>query len=143
MKPTKRKLKVVVDGEVYEVEVDRSTEGRVDVWVNGRAYQIEIEELTGVAGAARPTSVGEPPPAKPREVSASPRADQVSAPMPGDIIDVFVQPGDQVVTGQDLCVLEAMKMKNLIRSPRAGRVASVQVSPGQSVAYGDTLVKFG
>jgi propionyl-CoA carboxylase alpha chain len=53
-----------------------------------------------------------------------------------------VRPGDEVGLGQDLCVLEAMKMKNPIRSPRAGRIASVNVNPGQTVKHHDVLVEF-
>ena len=66
----------------------------------------------------------------------------VIAPMPGDIIEVFVEPGQEVSKGDSLCVLDAMKMKNIIRSPRQGRIAAVVVSPGQSVDYGTELVTF-
>jgi biotin carboxyl carrier protein len=62
--------------------------------------------------------------------------------MPGSIVSVAVQPGDQVELGQDLCVLDAMKMNNRIRAPRAGTIAQVHVGPGQQVQYGDPLVTF-
>ena len=62
--------------------------------------------------------------------------------MPGHIIDIVVEPGDAVSTGQALCSLEAMKMKNTIRSPRNGVIASVDVTVGQPVTYGDVLVTF-
>jgi len=62
--------------------------------------------------------------------------------MPGDIVAVEVRPGVSVSAGDVICVLEAMKMKNLIRAPRDGVIASVEVSPGQSVDYGAVLVKF-
>jgi biotin carboxyl carrier protein len=59
-----------------------------------------------------------------------------------EIEDVNAQPGDQVEVGQDPCVLDAMKMNNRIRAPRAGTVAQVHVSPSQQVQYGDLLVTF-
>ncbi len=68
---------------------------------------------------------------------------EVSAPMPGVIQAVEVKVGDEVKHGQTVVVLEAMKMKNAIRSPRDGVVSEVLVSVGQTVGYGDALVKFG
>lgn len=62
--------------------------------------------------------------------------------MPGTIVSIAVQPGDLVEVGQDLCVLDAMKMNNRIRSPRAGTIAQVHVSIGQQVSYGQPLVTF-
>ena len=62
--------------------------------------------------------------------------------MPGDILEVKVKPGDQVNPGDVVCVLEAMKMKNMIRTSRGGVVASVEVSGGQAVDYGAVLVVF-
>lgn len=66
----------------------------------------------------------------------------VVAPIPGLIFLIKVQEGETVIPGQELCVLEAMKMKNVIRAPRAGQIASVKVSNGQQVAEGDVLVEF-
>jgi len=62
--------------------------------------------------------------------------------MPGSIVSVAVQAGDQVEIGQDVCVLEAMKMNNRIRAPRAGTVAQVHIGPGQQVQHGDLLVTY-
>jgi biotin carboxyl carrier protein len=62
--------------------------------------------------------------------------------MPGTIVSIAVQPGDQVEVGQDLCVLDAMKMNNRIRAPRAGTIAQVHVTVGQQVSYGQPLVTF-
>jgi len=61
--------------------------------------------------------------------------------MPGVIQAVSVKVGDAVTHGQTVLVLEAMKMKNAIRSPRDGVVSEVLVQVGQTVGYGDVLVK--
>ena len=66
----------------------------------------------------------------------------IYAPIPGVIDSVAVGPGDVVSMGQEVCVLEAMKMKNIIRAPRAGQVAVVHVSAGQHVKHNDLLLEY-
>jgi biotin carboxyl carrier protein len=113
---------VVVDGRPYELVVDddlrrmRSHNG---------LHRIEVRDMEG--GVARPPS-GD---------------GRVKAPIPGLIARVMVQPGDAVVAGQPLLVLEAMKMENEIRAPRGGVVQLLGVSPGQAVALGAVLVEIG
>jgi biotin carboxyl carrier protein len=55
---------------------------------------------------------------------------------------MLVKPGDAISVGQQLCSLEAMKMKSAIRSPREGIIASVEVTDKQRVAFGETLFIF-
>ena len=66
----------------------------------------------------------------------------VSQLIPGLITRVLVEVGDQVEAGQPLLVLEAMKMENEIRSPRAGTIKSIPVAVGDRVNSGDVLVEF-
>jgi propionyl-CoA carboxylase alpha chain len=66
----------------------------------------------------------------------------VLAPIPGVIVSIAVEPGAEVEQGQELCILEAMKMKNVIRSPRAGQIAAIKVSAGQHVKHHDLLMEF-
>jgi biotin carboxyl carrier protein len=58
------------------------------------------------------------------------------------VTEVFVKPGEVIEMGQVVLVIEAMKMKNSIRSTRAGTIAEVLVSAGQTVAHKQMLVKF-
>jgi biotin carboxyl carrier protein len=67
-----------------------------------------------------------------------PRA--IVAPMPGRIVKVLVKPGDAVAARQGVIVVEAMKMENELRAPRAGIVADVRVSEGMSVEANAVLV---
>jgi biotin carboxyl carrier protein len=60
--------------------------------------------------------------------------------MPGRVVRVLVNPGDEVVARQSVVVVEAMKMENELRSPKAGRVKNVQVAAGTSVEAGRVLV---
>jgi biotin carboxyl carrier protein len=62
--------------------------------------------------------------------------------MPGVILEVSVAEGDSVERGQPVATLEAMKMNNVIRSPRAGTIAEVCVAAGQAVGHGDPIVRF-
>ena len=146
-----RRLKVTVSGKDYLVDVSGSPgTSPLTVHVNGQPYVVQVESAESATGpsqapatpssaavAERPASVRTPPPA-----AATPTAPHVKAPMPGNIIGIEVQPGDQVKRGQALLTLEAMKMKNAIRSPRDGIVATVEVSEGQTVAHGQVLVTF-
>ncbi len=68
---------------------------------------------------------------------------EVRAIIPGRIVSVSVEPGDAVVAGQQLLVVEAMKMQNELRSPRDGVVARVAVAPGQTIEIGDVLLVVG
>ncbi len=144
-------LRIIVNGKPYLVEVDDLMASPISVRVNGKLFSVEIEPL-------RESSSGLPPdlqsdgPAVPSlaEASAVPRAvgaprlsvKEVIAPMPGNIMDIRVGVGDHVSYKQELCNLEAMKMKNSIRSPRDGVIAAVKVREGQTVAYGDVLFVF-
>jgi len=62
--------------------------------------------------------------------------------MPGAIVSVHVQPGDKVVDGQQLIIIEAMKMQNIIKAEKDGEVETVTVKGGDSVAVDETLITF-
>ena len=62
--------------------------------------------------------------------------------MPGLIVAVAVAPGQEVKVGQELCVLEAMKMENVLRAERDGTVAEVKVAPRDTVAADQVLLAF-
>jgi propionyl-CoA carboxylase alpha chain len=66
----------------------------------------------------------------------------VISPMPGSIISVSVEPGQQVTEGQELLIVEAMKMQNIIKSEVDAKVKKINVKPGQSVAVDELLIEF-
>jgi biotin carboxyl carrier protein len=68
---------------------------------------------------------------------------ELTAPLPGTVIEIFVKAGEYIEAGQIILVIEAMKMKNSIRSTRAGKITEVLVNAGQTVAHKQTLVRFG
>lgn len=76
-----------------------------------------------------------------RAAHRHPHAGGLEAPMPGKVIAVKVEAGQAVTRGQELLVVEAMKMENAIRAPRDGRVKSVSAKVGDAVAPGTILVE--
>lgn len=66
---------------------------------------------------------------------------EIKAPMPGTIVDILVQVGDQVGADQDLLVLESMKMENVISSTSGGRVTAIEVEVGQNVTANKVLAR--
>ena len=153
-----RSFGVRVSGKTYLVEVGDVSNSPIQITVNGRPFSVDVE-WQGAASEAtvRPETVPTSPageavmpaghrPAQPPtpHISDSERASAatVDAPMPGTIVEVRVQPGASVSRGDELCLLEAMKMRNSIRSPRDGEIEAVLVTAGSKVAYGDALVRF-
>lgn len=124
-----RPIHVLVDGEPLEVWPEQATERETDKRTKTEAAQ---------PGPAPSPMRAEAPPPHPQ----SPTSNAVLAPIPGVIVAIAVQAGDQVEAGQELCVLEAMKMKSPIRAPRAGRIAAVRVATGQQVKHKDVLVDY-
>jgi acetyl-CoA/propionyl-CoA carboxylase biotin carboxyl carrier protein len=110
----------------------------VDVEVEGRRYQVRVWAPDELGGAP-----GSPPAARPRPSglgAAAPRGGRVTLPMQGTIVAVLVSVGDEVEAGQSMCVLEAMKMENLVVAERAGTVTEVRVAVGDTVGVGDVAV---
>jgi len=77
-----------------------------------------------------------------RQSAFTQNSNEMTAPLPGTVIEVFVKEGDVIETGQVIVIIEAMKMKNSIRSTRAGKVTEVLVTALQTVAHKQPLVRF-
>jgi biotin carboxyl carrier protein len=140
-----RQIKVIVDGKSFEVGVSDPNASPMQVVVNGKSYSVELEsaEAKPAVVMPRPVTVAKPiskPVAQP--VSSGGTDKSIKAPMPGTILDIKVKAGDSVTRGQQLCALEAMKMKSAVRAPREGVIASVEVENGQKVAFGTVIVVF-
>ena len=117
-------MSLVVEGRAHEVMIERR-EGGYRVVQRGQVLDVALVE--GARGAAAP-----------RRPAGGPA--RVQAPMPGKLVRVLVSAGQEVGAGQGLVVMEAMKMENEIRAPRAGRVKEAPVREGQAVEMGALLV---
>ncbi len=141
------RLEVTVNGAVYRVEIDsldRLDGSTIEVRVNDRPYAVRLGQ-PGAASEAAAKEEKVPAPAapqpKPAPAPAAPagKGERVTAPMPGKILSVAVQVGDQVQVKDTLCTLEAMKMEMSIAAPVAGTVREVRVEVGANVVFGDLL----
>jgi len=138
-----KKYRIVVNGEVYEVEVE---EVGVSSAPRATAPLVASEQVV-----APPRVVAAPPVAPPvtkpaPQRSAAPVATGagiVTSPMPGTILGVKVKVGDVVKYGQPVLILEAMKMENEIVATADGNVREVRVTKGAAVNSGDVLVVIG
>lgn len=113
------------------------------ITVNGTAYDVAVEELgVGATPAAAPAATAAPAPvapAAPAAPAAAAGSIEVTAPMPGKILNVKAAVGTAVKKGDVILILEAMKMENDVVAPEDGTVASINVSAGDSVEAGDVL----
>lgn len=152
------KVNVTIDNQTYEVEIDNLYARPVHATIEGETFEV-YPELWGSQRPVRRTESAPPPqtalpptpPASPARQAAPPPTrtapaptsgdgNTVNAPIPGVIVAIEVAPGDQVGAGDTLLILEAMKMKNIIRAPRDGAIEQVAVQVGQHVRHNDLLV---
>jgi biotin carboxyl carrier protein len=132
------KVSVKIDGQTYDVEIQDINKRPILAIVDGETFEVQPETELGALVSPEPVSV------KTTESTTQVISGKtLLAPLPGTVTEIFVLPGAQVETGQPVCVIEAMKMKNTIRASRSGTIASVPISPGQSVKHKQVLVEFG
>ena len=139
------KVRVIVDGVEYEVEVEELGGGRFKVAFEDKEYTIEAKGLGIDVGAlsAAPAPSAPAVPSAPTPAPAAAGEGAVTAPMPGKILRILVKEGEQVKTGQGLLVLEAMKMENEIPAPKDGVVKKILVKEGDTVDTGQPLIELG
>ena len=142
-----KEYKYKINGNLYNVVIGDIEENIAHVEVNGTHYTVEMEKKPKAAPAPKPVVR---PAAKPATApaAAAPVAKPaaggaksgVKSPLPGVILDIKVNVGDEVKKGQTLIILEAMKMENSINADKDGKVAAINVSKGESVLEGTDLV---
>ena len=139
-----------INGNQYNVDIN-SVEGNIaSVSVNGTSYQVELEDAPAAPLQAVPvqTSVITPA-AAPAQAAPAPKpaasgaGKPVTSPLPGVIIAVKVNVGDSVKAGQEVAVLEAMKMENSIEAVQDGTVTAIHVAKGDSILEGAAIVTIG
>jgi biotin carboxyl carrier protein len=142
------KLRVKIDDQTYEVEVGDLNARPILASVDGEALEVWPEEIQAapvVAAAVQPAAsapLATAPAPRPAPAANVDRGKAVVAPIPGTIVAIHVKEGDSVNAGQELIALEAMKMKNLIRATRAGKIGRIMVKTGDRVPQGQPLVEY-
>ena len=142
------KYKITVNNKIYEVEIEDINTRPVVAFVDGDRFEVmpEHADQTETKKEAAKKTESKTFNPNPAPAASSPNlalsGNTQTAPLPGTVIEVFVKAGDKVEAGQVILVIEAMKMKNSIRSVYSGTVGEVFVSTGQSVAHKQALIKF-
>jgi len=154
-----RRYTLDINGTDFTVDVQELDADLFEVTVADQSYQVSLGGDQAVASApvaaaprpAAPAPVARPaapapaaaaPAAAPRKAPKGGGANTLTAPMPGVIIEVCVKVGEKVERGQKVAVLDAMKMHNAVGATKAGTVAEIYVSDGQSVNHGDAILRF-
>jgi pyruvate carboxylase subunit B len=130
---------------------------KFDVFVDDRYFEVEVQEPEGMpmasympqmpfaapSRAAPPARPSTPAPAAPAPKAADVEGTPLTAPMPGMIVKYLKAMGESVEKGDNVVVLEAMKMENALPAPEGGKIKSINFSIGDSVAKGDVLCVIG
>jgi biotin carboxyl carrier protein len=132
---------VQVANKSYEVEIVDIHARPVIARVDGQEFEVIPES------GSKPVAQEETKEVKPVELPKQPSrssagSNELTAPLPGTVIEIFVKAGEQIESGQVILVIEAMKMKNSIRATRAGKISEVLVNAGETVAHKQALVRF-
>lgn len=139
-------IRVRVGDQWYTVEVGDLTQSPVQVTVDGETFDVDIDAVSAPSPPrrGRPSgglTVPEAPTAGVAGSGAPADDDILRSPMPGRVMSVMVRPGDSVSAGDEVCVVEAMKMEQSILAHRDGVVKTVFVQPLDSVNANDPLVE--
>lgn len=144
---TGHSVRLKLSGGEFEADVRRTGHSSFSILIGERSFDFDVarqgEELV-VASRGLATRVTLQDAAR-RRRGAGPRTHaggkaELKAMMPGRVVNVLVQVGDDVVAHQGVVVVEAMKMENELKSPKAGKITAIKVTAGQTVEKGDLLV---
>ena len=124
---------VLKENRSYKAEVTQSDflSKNYTIKVNGNSYEVNLADSLDLLIKQMGFEVGSA-----KQVNA------IKAPMPGLVLEISVEVGQEVLEGDNLLILEAMKMENSFTSPRAGVIKSIVVNKGQAVDKGQLLIEF-
>ena len=147
-----KRYQITLHGQAFDVLLlSDPLQEQVQVEVDGVAFTAGVKHLPpdqepGAEAAdltERAVSAGAPAARQsPGTRSVPSTGNSVTAPLPGVIKSVTVRPGQQVSPGDELLVIEAMKMDNIIRASRDATVETIYASEGRQVAYGERLLEY-
>ncbi|WP_321289837.1 biotin/lipoyl-containing protein [uncultured Sunxiuqinia sp.] len=138
-----KKYKFTISGDEYDVHIKDIEENIATIEVNGTKYQVEIKGE--VKSSKTPKLVRKPVVQQPGEgqikKQQSSGGTAVKAPLPGTIFKMLVAVGDEVKEGQNLLIMEAMKMENQVLAEKSGQITAVKVKEGDAVLQDDVLIE--
>lgn len=145
-----KKFKMNINGNEYEVNIINVDDNIAEVEVNGEKFNVELEKKVQVSKTPKlvrsvvsPSTDIDKSTSKTSKPTEAKGVGFIKSPLPGIILSIDVNVGDEVKVGQRLMVLEAMKMENNINADKSGKVFSIKVKTGDSVMEGDLLIEIG
>ena len=144
-----KNYKLKINGTNYSVNISNVDGPIVELELNGTPYKVEIDrEIKQIKTPKLLRSVAVPstdvnPHSAKTVANVGGIGTSVKSPLPGAVLDVYVNVGDRVSVGQKLLMLEAMKMENRIDSDVSGVITAIKTSKGASVMEGDVLLIIG
>ncbi|MCF8227217.1 MAG: biotin/lipoyl-binding protein [Bacteroidales bacterium] len=137
-----KQFKFTIHGNEYTVDIVGFEDNIAHMEVNGTPYEVEVHKKIQTSKTPRVITPPAKQPSKPG-IDKRERGDAhpITAPLPGNIIEIRVKPGDIIQKGQLLLVMEAMKMENQVLADRKGVVESIPVNTGDAVLQGDVLIQ--
>lgn len=138
-----KKYKLNINGNTYTVQIDEAEKNSIKMQVNGTAYDVVLENEVKTSKTPRLVRAEPRPTLNVNPLAAQKTAKKITAPLPGTVLKICVKEGDTIKTGDDLIILEAMKMENTIQADSSGVVKAISVQNGSSVLQGDTLLEIG
>ena len=134
-------VRAVVDDHVVEVSLASGEPAQIEAQASIPTTPVRAPAPAAPVIASRPAQPT-PPPSAPQPVGAGASATKAfNAPMPGTVLSILVAVGDQVETGDTVCILEAMKMQQTLRVEWSGVVKAVHVGVGQMVLGGAPILE--
>lgn len=134
-----KRLRVKVNEEWYAVEVGDIYQSPVEVVVDGESFLVEVGGPDGEAGAPRRAA----PKAAQPGLRGLTQGDErvVRCPLPGKIVTVSIVKGQELEAGDEICLLESMKMEQSVRMAKGGTVKSVKIKKDQTINAGQPLIE--
>lgn len=141
-----------IDEQLFDWDIVQISENRYHAIYQNRTYWLELVETEGQVHTVKVNGKLVALEVKTRlsqlceklgiSSAQSQRTDVLKAPMPGLVLKVLVNEGQEVQKGDALIVLEAMKMENVLKSPVGGKVAEIKVKEGENVEKNAALLRF-
>ena len=141
-----KKFKFTISGNQYEVEVQSFENDKAQVVVNGTQYEVDVEREKEEAKpviAPRPKAAPAPAAAASAPAAGDANGTKAVAPLPGTIMQIFVNVGDEVKRGDKILMYEAMKMENNFLAEVDGVIKDIKVKVGDNILQGAVLAIIG
>jgi len=137
-----KKFKFTIRGNEYEVNIENIENNIAEIEVNGTNYTVELHTEMKTTKTPKLVRSMVPPPTRkeqklPKTIGS--KLNVVKSPLPGIILKILVSEGQEIKKGDNLMIMEAMKMENNVLSEKDGVIASIKVKEGDTVMQNDIL----